>query len=155
MKGQDGGVALQHRAEAVACKASYGDETMSCDSSADCTSDAGYKGICLDHLCNYNDKCLVDADCPNGGVCTCSRWPSLLYNMCVPATCRIDADCGVDGLCSPGSSYCGLAKSYYCHRATDTCCTYEDCAGQGSTNDCGFAPETGRFQCVAPERCGG
>jgi hypothetical protein len=126
VKGQDAGAALEHRAQAVACPAS-----------------------------GMGDQCLMDTDCPNGGVCTCSKFPSQFTNRCVPATCRIDADCGVDGICAPTSSYCGIGQGYRCRSAADTCCTYEDCAGQSANPACGFAPETGHWQCVAPSMCSG
>jgi len=154
--GDAGAAALLHRPPAIACQFStiYGAPTKRCASDADCAFDGGSER-CLDHMCTA-DACLVDDDCPNGGVCNCAvRFPQI-NNSCLPSACRTDADCGAGGICGfTGNSFCTGGPLYSCLSAADTCCSAADCADAGTGTSCALVPETGRRQCVRAILCGG
>jgi hypothetical protein len=103
-----------------------------------------------------SDQCLTDADCPNGGVCSCAgstfEYAKATRNLCVPADCHVDADCGPGGACSPTvSSDCGAfygVQGYYCHTADDTCTVDSECVQNGTQGYCAYAPETGHWACA-------
>jgi hypothetical protein len=151
--GQPGAADLPHRAQAVACPSNGWVPTAdggatTCATSSDCTADGGPGGSCINHVCTA-DQCLVDDDCPSGGVCVCAMGLRQLYNLCTIGTCRIDADCGAGGLCSPPYPFVVVGASYNCRSAADNCCSIADCdVGKG----CEFSPTAGHWQCVTP--CG-
>jgi hypothetical protein len=103
---------------------------------------------------NGADECVSDADCTNGGVCSCSgstfEYAHETRNICVPANCHVDADCGAF-LCSPSNSDGGPfygVQGYYCHTSHDTCGRDSDCVQNGTQGYCMFSAEVAHWACA-------
>lgn len=117
-----------HRSTATACTASAGDS-------------------------NGSDECLTDADCPDGGVCSCAgstfEFAHETRNLCVASQCRTDADCN-NTECSPSVGDCGTfygVQGYFCHSAADTCARDSDCNQGGQAGYCFFSRDAGHWTC--------
>lgn len=84
--------------------------------------------------CSY-DACQVDADCPNGDVCSCrGDFGGHRTNSCLVAGCRTDAECGAFA-CSPTFAVTDGCRSegvpfdaLQCHGPDDECVDDKDCA---------------------------
>jgi hypothetical protein len=103
-----------------------------------------------------SDNCLVDSDCPNGGVCSCAGntfgYAHVTHNLCVPANCHVDANCAGGASCSPTvSADCGSfygVQGYYCHSAVDACTDDSQCDGGPSNRGyCAYSPQVGHWVC--------
>ena len=117
-----------HRSTAMPCSASSGDT-------------------------NGSDECLTDADCANGGVCSCAgstfEYAHETRNLCVASQCRTDADCN-NTECSPSVGDCGTfygVQGYFCHSADDTCARDSDCVQGGQQGYCFFSQDAGHWTC--------
>lgn len=175
-----GGIPLQHRPSDTQCSQSPPGAGCpfpggTCQTDAQCTSDAAINGRCVEPslntcTCTY-DACAGDADCPTGQTCGChgSPYAGSSGNACTPGNCRIDSDCGARGYCSPSpGTQCGSGPGpalagYYCHTAKDACVNDGDCPTLQSPSDpndttsqtCGYSASTGRWQCQPVPICGG
>jgi len=143
-----------------------------CSTDADCTSDAGTNGRCVEPsinvcTCSY-DTCATDGDCPTGQTCAChgSTYLGDFGSTCVPGNCRVDADCGANGYCSPSAATtCGntVLAGYYCHTAMDRCTNDPECPMLQNPNDpndlqaqtCGYSTAMGFWQCQPVPLCSG
>ena len=101
------------------------------------------------------DQCTTDADCADGGVCSCKGQTrgfagASPNNVCITAGCRVDADCGAGAVCSPTTdAQCGAffgIRGYYCHRASDACGNDSDCTDEPNGH-CSFDLQSGRWGC--------
>ncbi|MFT5433128.1 MAG: hypothetical protein ACI9OJ_003833 [Myxococcota bacterium] len=165
----------KHRPGAVNCEEPEPADDVVCTDSPshfECSVDsdcAGPEGRCLrtysfgrstSCLCAAFE-CIADADCPNGGVCTCGSGNThgtcggvisvdRCANRCVPADCRIDADCGVGNFCSPSYEQCGKEiVGYHCHDpSVDECLSDAEC---GWNHLCSFVG--GGWSCISRPSC--
>ncbi len=151
-----GRIPAQHRGAPTACApvASTSDAAaMACSTSADC-ADSGVGGFfpagCVGGVCEPY-ACLVDGDCGDGGVCSCSGstfgWSHTTANSCVAGNCRTDADCAPGAYCSPSYGTFGPfygIQGYYCHTCEDVCTDNSDCATCGG---CILDPSVGHWVC--------
>jgi hypothetical protein len=101
--------------------------------------------------------CSVDTDCAEGGVCICGAPADdaavtvAIPNSCVGGgNCRLDSDCTSVHYCSPSSTGCSIATSYFCHTSGDDCDNDADCR---VGDFCQYVPSDAKWSCVSGTSC--